>query len=183
MALSYELEVERNGGDWRLKKTPGQKHLNGKPPGAEDDKKAENDDRESALDKQAQAAENVSDPSSDAAAKEEQSTEQTNQEETEQAVPVVDVPEESVEAKLEGLSLEQKSEEPQEEVQTAEAVEEAEEDEDDEDGWITPSNLKKHQAKDSQAAAPSEAIQGTLQAALLTSDFAMQNVALRMNLK
>lgn len=56
-------------------------------------------------------------------------------------------------------------------------------DDDDDGGWITPSNLKKHQAKDAQVAAPSEAIHETLQAALLTSDFAMQNVALRINLK
>ncbi|KAJ3519741.1 hypothetical protein NM208_g14007 [Fusarium decemcellulare] len=31
LALGYELECERNGGDWRLRKTPGQKGLNGKP--------------------------------------------------------------------------------------------------------------------------------------------------------
>lgn len=61
--------------------------------------------------------------------------------------------------------------------------EDDDEDDDDDGGWITPSNLKKHQAKDAQVAAPSEAIQETLQAALLTSDFAMQNVALRINLK
>lgn len=29
-ALAYELECERNGGDWRLRRTPGQKQLNGK---------------------------------------------------------------------------------------------------------------------------------------------------------
>jgi RNA-binding protein NOB1 len=32
LALSYELECERNGGDWRLRKTPGQKRTNGPPP-------------------------------------------------------------------------------------------------------------------------------------------------------
>lgn len=64
-------------------------------------------------------------------------------------------------------------------------VEDAGEDDedDDSDGWITPSNLKKHQAKEARGAAPAEIIQETLQAALLTSDFAMQNVALRVNLK
>ncbi|KAF7545173.1 hypothetical protein G7Z17_g9395 [Cylindrodendrum hubeiense] len=31
LALGYELECERNGGDWRLRNTPGQKTLNGKP--------------------------------------------------------------------------------------------------------------------------------------------------------
>ncbi|PSR81727.1 Nin one binding Zn-ribbon like-domain-containing protein [Coniella lustricola] len=193
LALSYELEIERNHGDWRIKKTPGQKHLNGKPPGAEKDKnEAENDTKKSALDEQAQAAENVADPSSDGAPQEESTADPTSQETSSEPAPVADVPEDPVETKLGELSLEQAPAQssaatvhPAEAVEQAQEVEtiEAEDDEDDEDGWITPSNLKKHQAKDSAAAAaPSEAIQGTLQAALLTSDFAMQNVALRMNL-
>ena len=32
IALAYELECERNGGDWRLRKVPGQKRTNGPPP-------------------------------------------------------------------------------------------------------------------------------------------------------
>ena len=32
IALAYELECERNGGDWRLRKVPGQKTVNGAPP-------------------------------------------------------------------------------------------------------------------------------------------------------
>ncbi|KAL9091253.1 MAG: hypothetical protein Q9165_004887 [Trypethelium subeluteriae] len=32
LALSYELECELNGGDWRLRKEPGQKRMNGAPP-------------------------------------------------------------------------------------------------------------------------------------------------------
>jgi RNA-binding protein NOB1 len=32
LALSYELECERNGGDWRLRQAPGQKRTNGPPP-------------------------------------------------------------------------------------------------------------------------------------------------------
>ena len=33
IALAHEIECERNGGDWRLKKTPGQKRTNGPSPG------------------------------------------------------------------------------------------------------------------------------------------------------
>jgi RNA-binding protein NOB1 len=33
LALTYDLEVERNGGDWRLRNEPNQKRVNGKPPG------------------------------------------------------------------------------------------------------------------------------------------------------
>jgi RNA-binding protein NOB1 len=32
LALAYELECEKNGGDWRLRKTPGQKRTNGPSP-------------------------------------------------------------------------------------------------------------------------------------------------------
>jgi RNA-binding protein NOB1 len=52
----------------------------------------------------------------------------------------------------------------------------------DNEGWITPSNLKKHQEKDAIGSTkPSKAPQ-RMEAALITSDFAMQNVLLRMNL-
>ncbi|KAI5280511.1 Nin1 binding protein [Ascosphaera acerosa] len=32
IALAYDVECERNGGDWRLRREPGQKQINGKPP-------------------------------------------------------------------------------------------------------------------------------------------------------
>jgi RNA-binding protein NOB1 len=35
LALAYDLECERNGGDWRLRKTPGEKRINGPKPGAD----------------------------------------------------------------------------------------------------------------------------------------------------
>lgn len=35
IALTYDLECERNGGDWRLRKEPGQKSVNGAPPAKE----------------------------------------------------------------------------------------------------------------------------------------------------
>ena len=51
----------------------------------------------------------------------------------------------------------------------------------DSDGWITPSNIQKHQAKDQNTAIP---LSGNkpVQVATITSDFAMQNVLLSMNL-
>ena len=58
-----------------------------------------------------------------------------------------------------------------------------EEEEDDDEGWITPSNLKKHQEKDGFASSSQQQpAQRFLQVALLTSDFAMQNVLLQMGL-
>ena len=34
LALAYDLECERNGGDWRLRKAPGEKRINGANPNA-----------------------------------------------------------------------------------------------------------------------------------------------------
>jgi RNA-binding protein NOB1 len=73
-------------------------------------------------------------------------------------------------------------ESPVAESSSAEAPSAETQDSDDE-GWITPSNLKKHQAADASAGStPAQPAQKTLQAAILTSDYAMQNVALRINI-
>ncbi|KAL1635832.1 20S-pre-rRNA D-site endonuclease nob1 [Neofusicoccum ribis] len=53
----------------------------------------------------------------------------------------------------------------------------------DSEGWITPSNLKKKQAAEQlNSSAETGAANATLQAAIMTTDFAMQNVILQMNL-
>ncbi|GKU07289.1 hypothetical protein FLAG1_10173 [Fusarium langsethiae] len=194
LALGYELECERNGGDWRLRKTPGQKGLNGKPPKPADKEES----LENAIDKMTiepvaeSVAESVAEPAgesvepvieSESAAentetKDTEATAETTEttQTTETAAPKEPTPE-SADTESPQTSGEKVDE-------SIEAVEEASEDEasDDEGGWITPSNLKKHQAASSGAAIPSSPVQKTLQAAVLTSDYAMQNVALRMNL-
>ncbi|EKG18882.1 Nin one binding (NOB1) Zn-ribbon-like protein [Macrophomina phaseolina MS6] len=52
----------------------------------------------------------------------------------------------------------------------------------DNDGWITPSNIKKKQTKDLLSSAETTDATKTMQAAIMTTDFAMQNVILQMNL-
>ena len=52
----------------------------------------------------------------------------------------------------------------------------------DSDGWITPLNLKKKQAEDAASSAEQTPEPKTMQVAILTTDFAMQNVILQMNL-
>jgi len=52
----------------------------------------------------------------------------------------------------------------------------------DSEGWITPSNIKKHQAKDETSSTSTRSETKTLQVATMTGDFAMQNVLLQMNL-
>ncbi|KAK7705352.1 20S-pre-rRNA D-site endonuclease nob1 [Botryosphaeria dothidea] len=58
----------------------------------------------------------------------------------------------------------------------------ASESDSDNDGWITPSNIKKKQARDLHSSAETGDANKTMQAAIMTTDFAMQNVILQMNL-
>lgn len=193
LALCYELEIERNGGDWRIRNNPTQKGLNGKPPTqgepAAEKKEADEGKVESKLEELSLGEQ--SEKSAPAA-------EQQAAETPVQAEPEVPAAQPASEPTAAGSTAEENAspekdtkvatgEDSKDQVQP-EAVQEADDaepeasDDDDSDGWITPSNLKKKQAEDSQVSTPSETIETTLEAALLTSDFAMQNVALRINL-
>lgn len=190
LALCYELEIERNGGDWRIRNNPTQKGLNGKPPaqGEATPEKKETDEQAVESKLEELKLEEKSTPAA----------EQQPAETPVQAEPQEPAAQPASEPAAEGSTVEDNpspdqattvgaAEDVTDEVQ-AEATHEADDaeqeasDDDDSDGWITPSNLKKKQAEDSQVSTPSETIETTLQAALLTSDFAMQNVALRINL-
>ncbi|KAL7896871.1 Nin one binding Zn-ribbon like domain-containing protein [Trichoderma sp. TUCIM 5745] len=174
LALGYELEIERNGGDWRLRNTPGQKSVNGRP-------QAKQSTEEKEKPEQAEEAQQ---------ADSEQSAEAADQTESQ---PLPDT-EGQLSNDVQNLSLEASGSTEEQSEETPEAVENAAEpsaaaqpeeasEDSDEEGWITPSNLKKQQAKDSGANGTNDnAPPKTLQAAILTSDYAMQNVALRINL-
>lgn len=175
LALAYDLECERNGGDWRLRRTPGQKRTNGPKP-------------------ETTQAVPQSEPS-----KEEPSVEAGDQEHAETRVPSIS----EVEEKIQQTTLDEipKQENEEDHVQPQAEDEplpdhsavvdsepthevEVEEDEDSADSdseWITPSNIKRKQAKDEGSADTSKE-QKTLQVATMTGDFAMQNVLLQMNL-
>ncbi|KAI1444885.1 D-site 20S pre-rRNA nuclease [Annulohypoxylon stygium] len=184
IALTYELECERNGGDWRLRKTPAQKGLNGKAPKKDEDNTEEQKKGEDIASAEAGESPEAQD-----------GTKQTRSEADVEKTPEekIDVPEqptvqqETVPQALDSLTLEPPKVDAVPNDAAIEAVPQeavpqvVEEDDDDEDGWITPSNLKKHQAKD-RVSGPEQPIQKFLQVALLTSDYAMQNVLLRMNL-
>ncbi|KAF9763286.1 hypothetical protein IL306_003196 [Fusarium sp. DS 682] len=187
LALGYELECERNGGDWRLRKTPGQKGLNGKPNKtveAEAETKGDAPETEKVEETLEKAVDNltIENPVEPTVGESSQSTEAKDTVAETVAEPKDADATEVTDAITETDATAQTA--PGEKVdETIEAVEEASDGEasDDEGGWITPSNLKKHQATDT-GATPSAPVQKTLQAAVLTSDYAMQNVALRMNL-
>lgn len=163
LALAYDLECERNGGDWRLRRVPGQKRTNGpKPEVAKEHSDQSNTVLEESepIDTEQNSLDNVTESLEEVNINKEESTEPITQ------------PTDQPEAPEEQLITE-----------TEEAVPEFEEDDsaDSDSGWITPSNIKRKQAKDEGAANTSKE-QKTLQVATMTGDFAMQNVLLQMNL-
>lgn len=175
VALAYELECERNGGDWRLRKNPGQKGMNGKPPVKEDVKPEEATDGK---------------PEDVTETKQEETTE-TLSENSNADSSVQKISEDLAKTKIEEVEKTASEESVAQDAQpigeaqpTATAQEEAEDSGEDSDGgWITPSNLKKHQEKDSSGSTEStQSAQSVLQVATLTTDFAMQNVLLQINL-
>ncbi|KAK4122192.1 D-site 20S pre-rRNA nuclease [Parathielavia appendiculata] len=170
LALTYDLEVERNGGDWRLRREPNQKSVNGKPPG-----KIEAAADEPNIQETVESA--VVQPSiiaSDARNEQGEALPRA----ADEAGPSIEQATAQVTEKLQDLSFNQ----PSAEGDTAEQEEEVTEEEDDGEGeWITPSNIKKYQARENAHIEP-QPVQRVLQAALITGDMAMRNVALRINL-
>jgi RNA-binding protein NOB1 len=196
MALAYELECERNHGDWRLRSVPGQKRLNGAPP-----ESLHSDTPRKVLENTATQGSKASE-AQQASPAEARGAWGTTIPTAADPSPNTEPEVHNLEERFENTHISSpNSPEMQEPVQetilpTAESAEEpttpcdpsveeaqASESEDtDEEGWITPSNLKKHQAKDANSTAEPQEEPKTMQVALITSDFAMQNVLLRMNL-
>ncbi|PLB33385.1 rRNA-binding endoribonuclease [Aspergillus candidus] len=164
LALAYEIECERNGGDWRLRSVPGQKQVNGKPPVKEEEKKAETEADPASSDAPSSNVEVDAVTEDLQKASLENDDSQSEQKESEVAQP--DVPESN------------------EQVNPSDAQESQEEDDasDDDGGWITPSNLKKHQVRDENGTASVGPGPKVMQVATMTTDFACQNVLLQMNL-
>jgi RNA-binding protein NOB1 len=164
LALAYDLECERNGGDWRLRRVPGQRRVNGSPP-----IKAE----------QAKLGETplADKPPEEQPAEVLQTTggvggvTQYLQDATLGNDNVPSTPSSTIGR-------------PADETYTADEPEEDQGDlsESDSEGWITPSNIKKYQAKDESLSVSTKSESKTLQVATMTGDFAMQNVLLQINL-
>ena len=155
LALAYELECERNGGDWRLRNAPGQKRMNGSPP-----EKKQQTEKKDELDKNDHSI---------------------NPEDTNDGSG-------SLRNRLEGVSLSADPENtsvPQVDATSQPPLELVLEDEassSDSEGWITPSNIRKQQARDATSNTSSTPAQRHVQVATMTGDFAMQNVLLQVNL-
>lgn len=189
MALAYELECERNHGDWRLRSVPGQKRLNGSLPASlgeefpeetPAEEKTEAQERSSPVSvPEARGAWGTKIPESSYEIKPtaiEEKLEATHipreqDQEKESTSEPTPAPIPTTNPEIEPVA---ESDTRVEEVSVSES--------DDEEGWITPSNLKKHQQKDGTLSSDPQDQPKTMQVATITSDFAMQNVLLRMNL-
>ena len=173
LALAYELECERNGGDWRLRRVPGQKKVNGRKPEV-----IENKDQP--LEEQ-NDADNVSkgepDPEEDAGA-------DNVFVETQPGESGAEVPPQNhdtdLTAQVTSLSIQEHGDDTS--ASGAISPEEVDISESDSDGWITPSNIQTHKASEERTSKATADSVKTLQVATITGDFAMQNVILQMNL-
>ena len=187
IALAYEIEVERNGGDWRLRNTPGQKTMNGPMPS----KKPENSSALAIPDEPSIEKETPADPDTPMDRTQNGTPLEPTQTESLSKPFQNNIPLESTQNEFETDSAltETPLETAQKETTTDSAnrtrptVELASDSDSDSEDWITPSNLSKHQAKDagvsiSQSKYPPK----MMQVATLTTDFAMQNVLLQINL-
>lgn len=182
LALAYDLECERNGGDWRLRRVPGQKRVNGSPPTKEvgnqtNEAQSEELKEESNLEEQLAGVTLEGSEAQRNDPREISIPEETSDEQKVTAEAQSDAP----------INVSETSEpdtEQQDATTEPEVVEIVEEpiSESEEDGWITPSNIKRHQAKDEAGSNSTQNETRILQVATMTGDFAMQNVLLQMNL-
>jgi len=188
LALAYDLECERNQGDWRLRRVPGQKRLNGNPPKKVDfinlDEVTEGEE------KQPDENETSSLQEIDTMTYQFQNTNILDSKtESDVALEPEDAKEIGSNSGLQDSALRHTSQQPQRfldetapsETELTPLSEDLSSDSDSAE-WITPSNIKKYQANDGAASNSTKSDVKTLQVATITGDFAMQNVLLQMNL-
>ncbi|MCJ1393006.1 Nin1 binding protein [Xylographa bjoerkii] len=184
IALAYELECELNHGDWRLRKLPGQKRLNGPPPAIVSENASDSSTAAPAT--QDLTPKSAQQPSSDES--QDASVENPSDVKSSLTIPKFDLSEISspeltmVDPDPNAGEDETGSKGAIDYVQMLEGAPNSETEESDSEGWITPSNVKKQQAIDQHSAPATASEKGKMQVATITNDFAMQNVLLQMNL-
>lgn len=190
LALAYEIECERNGGDWRLRSVPGQKAINGPVPN-----KLEPAAKATSLDTGTPTPDlNAPTHSPDRECHISPGVRLDSTSETKASMITSGPPGHDPDNALAMVtSASQFTDAPSsvehgakhEAALTAEAdnlANQSGSDTSDPEGWITPSNLKKQQAKDSGAAVASVGEDRPMQVATITTDYALQNVLLQMGL-
>ncbi|BFZ58654.1 20S-pre-rRNA D-site endonuclease nob1 [Savitreella phatthalungensis] len=198
IALTYELECEVNGGDWRLRNEPGQKSINGRPPVPQPkpDIQSDKHDAETGADAESSHADGPQDHQPDEQGEEVESwasrlkklslaekastpapTPVTATTQTEAPVSSADEP-----STTDGPSTTDEPTTTQEDEAPAEEAEADEEDDDDDEGWITPSNIGKHKVADDDNTTASAGEEKVMKVACASADYAMQNVLLQIGL-
>ncbi|KAI9744378.1 MAG: Nin1 binding protein [Claussenomyces sp. TS43310] len=178
LALAYELECERNHGDWRLRSMPGQKRTNGPPPASLADlsPNVPNTDEGETLSTETRQVSGtpstLGTASTDDVVSDKAKVEAQSHVEQESSVGPTASPLQA----LENLTIQ--SAPTSLEIERSPPESEASDDE----GWITPSNISQQQDKDRFASDKAHSEPKVVQVATITADFAMQNVLLRMNL-
>jgi RNA-binding protein NOB1 len=179
LALAYELECERNHGNWRLRSVPGQKRVNGTPPASLSEKTLDYSTITAG-----ETAKVAKPP-----VQETQGAWGTTLPLSTEFIPPVKPTETTTsrggETDQTALSEQTRTRpltEVDDQIEAVETSASSASEESDGEGWITPSNIKKHREKDLQGIVEPQAGSKTVQVATVTTDFAMQNVLLRMNL-
>lgn len=213
-ALAYEVEVERNGGDWRLRRNPGQRRVNGRPPVKEGNEAGAEAEGEAAVDEEAavQDAESAGGDSTgrfeadDGAVSAERAVDEIAQEQdqgvasaqqtdgaeveqreiSEQQPPSTNnnEPIASITASMAQSTVQDESPAPVDSAVPTPQDSPDSEPEDSSDGgeWITPTNLSRKKLRDAALSNTTAATPSTLQCATLTTDHALQNLLLQINL-
>lgn len=184
LALAYEIECERNGGDWRLRSVPGQKRVNGKPPVKEGETSGENATSEKeGVDEASEGApktEEINGETSTAAVNKvaDDLAETAIKEDTTQSAEATEAAPEEIAPTAES-AVQSNTEEI-----SVEIVEDEEEGEDSDGGgeWITPSNIKKKQARDEEAGLSGTPEPKVMQVATMTTDFAVSCIILKVEI-
>ena len=185
LALAYEVECERNGGDWRLRRIPGQKTINGPIPPKEEPKSVLGPNGDDTP-----VTETASDSNNHTIG--EGDTHEDEPAGAEAIPSTFDSPDtllDSMSALQTGdvdvaaQTIQQGKSSPAAQADAqVNSVDQSESDESGSDGWITPSNLKKRQAQDASDDIKTLDSKKTMQVATVTTDYAMQNVLLQMGL-
>lgn len=207
LALAYEIECQRNGGDWRLRQAPGQKGMNGSPPKKKDGAIGEPELTGESSSVQHQLSSTIPETSA--------CEENIRARILQGVIPDSEGPsnQQPIDAGMASTTddmnkLSLASHDPQrnslgnhgslESSALGSGTPDAEQmkmldhsnttadltnsESSESEGWITPSNIKKHQVKDMDSSTEPISESTKIQVATITTDFAMQNILLQMNL-
>ncbi|PSN74461.1 D-site 20S pre-rRNA nuclease [Corynespora cassiicola Philippines] len=182
LALAYEIHCQKHGGPWGLRNAPGQP-LNARPG------EKNQEDGEASTQREGTEAPNTQLKNEATPETEQQEGSETAPTEAKPVEPEVTAESAAVPHPAEATPVQESLDKGLADLEISDNAEEApveptvhsDEDDDSDGEWITPGNLSSHKAKDSGVSAKT-APQIQMSVATMTTDFAMQNVLLQMNM-